>query len=299
MSRASSARRSGSCSACGSADRRGRRRAAADPAERRSAASQHRQTGAVAARTILHVDMDAFYVSVELRRRPELRGQPVVVGGTGRRGVVAAASYEARRFGVHSAMPSATRPAPVPARRVPAGDHAAYAAASREVHEIFEPYTPLVEPLALDEAFLDVTGARPLLGDGVDDRPPRSAHDVHDELGLTCSVGVAPNKFLAKLASVEAKPRADAEGVQPGPGVVEVRPGRGAARSSTRCRSSALWGVGPATLERLQRLGVPTVGDLAALDEPCWSPRSGKPTAGTSSTWPRPRRPAGGAATGS
>ena len=124
--------------------------------------------------------------------------------------------------------------------------------------------TPLVEPLALDEAFLDVTGARALLGDGVT-IARRLRDDIHRQLDLTCSVGVAPNKFLAKLASVDAKPRATPQGVEPGPGIVEVRPGDELAYLHPM-PVERLWGVGPATLERLRRMGVSTVGDLAALE---------------------------------
>jgi DNA polymerase-4 len=133
----------------------------------------------------------------------------------------------------------------------------------RDVRAIFARVTPLVEPLALDEAFLDVTGARALFGDGVT-IAHRLRRDVHDELGLECSVGVAPNKFLAKLASVDAKPRPTPSGVRPGPGVVEVRPGEELAYLH-RLPVQRLWGVGPSTLERLRRMGVVTVGDLAAL----------------------------------
>jgi DNA polymerase-4 len=215
-------------------------------------------------RVVLHVDMDAFYVSVELRRRPELVGQPVVVGGTGRRGVVAAASYEARRFGIHSALPSAVARRRCPHAVFLPGDHAHYAEVSAQVHDVFHRFTPLVEPLALDEAFLDVTGVTRLFGDGRT-IAARIRQTVRDELDLGCSVGVAPNKFLAKLASVEAKPVARPERVEPGLGIVEVAPGEELAFVQP-LPVERLWGVGPKTLEKLDRLGVRRVGDLARLD---------------------------------
>lgn len=216
-------------------------------------------------RVILHVDMDAFYVSVELLRRPELVGLPVVVGGDGSRGVVAAASYEARRHGVHSAMASVTARRRCPSAVFLPADHQRYAEVSAEVREVFDSVTPLVEPLALDEAFLDVTGVRSLLGE-----PSEIAETVRrrvaDRVGLSCSVGVASNKFVAKLASVEAKPIADRDGVRAGPGVVVVGPGMEAAFVAT-LPVERLWGVGPKTLARLHDIGIRRVPDIVAASD--------------------------------
>jgi DNA polymerase-4 len=200
--------------------------------------------------SMLHVDMDAFFASVEIKRRPELRGRPVVVGGN-QRGVVAAASYEARRYGIRSAMSMSQALRRCPHLVVLPPDRAAYSAASARVMAILRDVTPLVEPLSLDEAFLDVSGAVRLRG-----RPgliaARIRADVVQQLGLTCSVGVAPTKFVAKLASARCKP--DGMLVVPAARVLDfLHP----------LPVNALWGVGARTAETLHRLGIRTVRDLA------------------------------------
>jgi DNA polymerase-4 len=205
--------------------------------------------------SILHVDLDAFYASVEQLANPALRGRPVVVGGLGSRGVVAAASYEARRFGIHSAMPMgrARRACPDAVFLAPRFD--AYTDASRAVMGVLRSFTPLVEPLALDEAFLDVAGTRRLHGTGAEIAAAIRTR-VHDETGLVASVGVATTKHVAKLASEEAKPD----------GLLVVDAGDELAFLHPLA-VGRLWGVGPATRARLERIGVHTVGDLAALPE--------------------------------
>lgn len=216
------------------------------------------------ARSILHIDMNAFYVSVELLRHPDLVGQPVVVGGTGGRGVVSAASYEARQFGIHSAMSSAMALRLCPHAVFLHPDMDYYLEYSRQLREIFESFTPLVESISVDEAFLDVTGAQNLLGDA---RTVATSlrHTVTEKTSLPCTVGIAPNKFLAKLASEFAKPKALPDRIDPGHGIYEIHPGEELA-FLLPLPIKNLWGVGPATRKKLENLGIYTVGDLADID---------------------------------
>ncbi|HET7875144.1 MAG TPA: DNA polymerase IV, partial [Methylomirabilota bacterium] len=210
----------------------------------------------ISARTIIHVDMDAFYASVEQRDRPELRGRPVIVGADPRgRGVVSAASYEARRFGVHSAMPIGRAARLCPSAAFLPVDMDKYARVSREIMSILAGYTPVVEPCSIDEAFLDVTASRDLLGPG-----PAIARSIKErirtETGLTASVGVASNKFVAKVASDLDKPD----------GLVVVEPGSEAAFLAP-LPVSRLWGVGRVTAGQLEAMGIRTIGQLAAVPE--------------------------------
>jgi DNA polymerase-4 len=213
---------------------------------------------------ILHADMDAFYASVEERDRPELVGKPVIVGGTPeKRGVVSAANYVARRYGVHSAMPAVTarRLCPQGVFLPPRIDY--YAEVSGHIREIFERFTPLVEPLSLDEAFLDVTGSEHLFGPAVAiGRQIKQA--VRQELRLVVSVGVAPNKFLAKIASDLKKPDA----------LVVVEPGQ-IQEFLDPLPVERLWGVGKQSSKVFQRLGIRTIGQLRQLPLPSLQSRFG------------------------
>jgi len=217
-------------------------------------------------RTILHVDLDAFFAAVEQRDHPELRGRPVVVGmgGTADRGVVSAASYEARKFGVHSAMPIRTAKRLCPDCVFVPVNGAAYQRASREVMAILRRFTPLVEPVSIDEAFLDVTASRALFGEGPT-IARRIKDAVHAELGLTASVGVASTKLVAKIASDLRKPD----------GLVVVPPG-GEAAFLAPLPIARLWGVGPQTAAALRDFGVATIGDLQRLERPALVRRFGK-----------------------
>ncbi|MEW5741078.1 MAG: DNA polymerase IV [Myxococcota bacterium] len=207
-------------------------------------------------RAIIHVDMDAFYASVEQRDAPELQGKPVIVGGHPQRGVVLAASYEVRPFGVRSAMPMARAIKAAPRAIVVPPRFKAYVEASEAVFRIFERYTPLIEPLSLDEAFLDVTGSVGLFGKAWD-LAARIRKEIRDEVRLPASAGIADVKFVAKIASDLAKPDGQKE-VPPGTSREFLAP----------LPVSRLWGVGPKTEAVLERLGLRTIGDVAAKELP-------------------------------
>jgi DNA polymerase-4 len=215
-------------------------------------------------KAIIHLDMDAFYAAVEVLDDPSLQGKPVIVGGSKNRGVVSSASYEARKFGVHSAQPVATA-----MRLCPQGVFLPvrmdrYKEISRKIFEIFRRFSPLVEPLSLDEAFLDVTGSSRLFG------PPEEIAAkikklVKEETELTVSAGVAPTKFVAKIASDLNKPD----------GLTIVEPG-GVGTFLDPLPIETLWGVGQATRKTLSRLGVRTIGDLSRLPAELLEKRLGK-----------------------
>lgn len=206
-------------------------------------------------RTILHVDMDAFFAAVEQREHPEYRGKPVIVGGLSSRGVVATASYEARRSGVHSAMPMATARRRCPDGIFVQGNYALYRAVSAEIFAIFSRYSPLVEPLSIDEAFLDVTGMG-LLAPSPRVLAQRLKAEIREKTSLVASVGIAPNKFLAKLASDLEKPD----------GLVEIR-AEDAVRRIAPLPVRRLWGVGRRTEEKLLAQGIKTIGEMQQADE--------------------------------
>ena len=218
--------------------------------------------------TILHVDMDAFFAAVELRRRPELRGRPMMVAGDSGRGVVLSATYEARRSGVRSAMPTGRAKVLCPGIVVVPPDMSAYRAASAEVMAMFADVTPLVEPISVDEAFLDVSGAGRLAG-----RPGSIAQRLRarlaGELGLTATVGAAATKFVAKLASGLAKPD----------GLLLVPPHEVLSLLHP-LPVRALWGVGPKTAQTLEALGLSTVGEVARTDRTVLIRQLGKATGG-------------------
>jgi DNA polymerase-4 len=205
----------------------------------------------------LHVDMDAFFASVEQHDRPELKGKPVVVGSPhDQRGVVAAASYEARKFGIHSAMPSRTAYQKCPEAVFLPGNMARYKEVSREIMRIFESYTPLVQPVSIDEAFLDVTGAQRLFGDGKT-IAEKIRRDILETTGLTASVGVAPNMFLAKIASDMNKP----DGIT----IVPFEQ-KAIEQFLAPLPTGRMWGIGKVTQKSLLSLGITTIAQLQQCD---------------------------------
>jgi len=220
-------------------------------------------SGATARRAILHVDMDAFFTSVEQRDNPALRGKPVLVGGTGPRSVVAAASYEARRYGCHSAQPMSAALRMCPNAVVVSHSLSSYSEISREIFEILREFTPLVQPVSIDEAYLDVTASIPLLGEPVEMARAIRAR-IFEATSLTASVGVAHNKFLAKLASDLDKPD----------GLTVIDPDR-VHEILDPLPVGRIHGVGPSAERALGRLGVRTIGELRRLPREVIASRMG------------------------
>jgi DNA polymerase-4 len=214
---------------------------------------------------ILHIDLDAFFASVEILDDPSLKGKPVVVGGGGDRGVIASASYEARRFGVRSAMPSVIAKRRCPGLIILPGRFDRYEVYSRRFHDIIRDLTPEYEPLGLDEVFADLRSLRRLHV-----RPIEAGFElrrrINDELGLLCGVGLGRNKLFAKLASKESKPTIVDGRLVDGPGVVWVSSSL-EQKWLDELPVRSLWGVGPATAAKLQKLGLRWVRDLAQVDE--------------------------------
>lgn len=217
-----------------------------------------------APRKIIHIDMDAFFASVEQRDRPELRGLPIAVGHDGPRGVVATASYEARKFGVHSALPIVTAKRRCPQLVIVDGRYKVYKEVSQQMHGIFHEYTDLIEPISLDEAFLDVTENKPGIPMAVD-IAREIKQKIRERLSLTASAGVSYNKFLAKIASDQRKPD----------GLTVIHPARAQAFID-RLRIEKFWGVGPRTTEQMHQLGIFTGADLRAKSLPYLTERFGK-----------------------
>ena len=215
-------------------------------------------------RVIFHVDMDAFFAAVEQRDQPSLKGLPVIVGGLGQRGVVSTASYEARPYGVHSALPMIKAKQLCPQGHFIAPRMKRYLEVSKDIMATFKDYSPLVEPLSVDEAFLDMSGTEKLFGP-----PIQTAHQIKDAIfektQLTCSIGVAPNKFLAKLSSDMNKPNGVTDFLKPN-----------IAQTIAPLPLKKLWGVGPKTLTQLQSLGLYTFGDLQQASSEMLSHHLGK-----------------------
>ncbi len=213
-------------------------------------------------RAILHVDMDCFFAAVEALEDPSLRNRPLIVGGDGARGVVASCSYEARSYGIRSAMPSVRAKRLCPHAVFVPGHYGLYQDYSARLMEVLRSFTPLVEPLSLDEAFLDVTGSQRLFGSPLQ-IGWQIREGVFDALGLDCSVGVANTKHLAKLTSVRAKPKASRNGPVDGAGVFEVKDNE-AIEFLHGLPVRAIWGIGQKTADRLAAMGIESVGQLAS-----------------------------------